>query len=203
MATLRLYYRIEVKDRYGRVKKRTKLKPCNSFVLQFLAMIGGAISHQFQVQSAVYCPAKDTDGNAIAYGMTGTAYAYSFFSVFSADNNAGYGIVAGTGTTPPTNADYKLQTQIAHGVGAGQLDYGTHSLTVAQVVGSNVDLVISRTMYNGSGATITISEIGVYEYGSHPAGGNKTAMLIRDIITPVDIENGETVSIQYTLRTTV
>jgi len=167
-------------------------------------MIGGAISHQFQVLGPVSNPAKDVDGNAIGYGMGSNAYAYSYFSVFAADNNDAYGIVVGSGTTPPTSSDYKLETKIAHGVGAGQLDYGAHSLTVAAVVGSNVDLVISRTLYNGSGATVTIKEIGVYEYGDHPfLGGMKVAMLIRDVITPVEVEVGETVSVQYTLRTTV
>jgi len=203
MAIFRLYYRIEVKDRYGRVKKRTRLHKADSFTLQFLGAVGGWLTHAYLAENAVYSgPCKNTLGSTMYYVVSSPAM-WGFTAVFAADDNDDYGIVVGTGTTPPTNVDYKLETQIAHGTGAGELDYGTHSFTTPQVVGSNVDMVISRTFYNGSGAKVTISEIGVYEYSARPHYGTDSACIIRDVITPVDVENGETVSVQYTLRTTV
>jgi hypothetical protein len=129
--------------------------------------------------------------------ITSTAGYYKF-SVFAPDNTSTYGIVVGTGTTTPTNSDYKLETQIAHGTASGQLDYGAHSRTESKVVGSNVDFVISRTFYNGSGASITVKEIGIYCQSE-----SYYFCLVRDVITPIDVANTQTLTVQYTLRTTV
>jgi len=202
MAKIGLYYKIIVRDKHGKIKRQTRRRKANSCVLGFLAMVEGAITHQFQVQTVVNSVCKDINNVTTGFGMSAGAASYSLFALFAADNNDAYGIVAGTGTTPVTNSDYKLETKIAHGTGSGQLDYGAHSVVNAQVVGSNVDLVLSRTLYNGSGATVTIKEIGMYIYGYTPVTGAATVCIVRDVVSDTPVANGETATVQYTVETT-
>ena len=196
---LGLYNRIVIHDKNGKLVKRTHWKISKSFVLQFLQHIDFMSTHSYGNQG-VSVPIKDVNAASINLWINQGAILY--FAVFAGDNDSGYGILVGTGTTAVTNIDYKMETKIAHGVGAGQLDYGAHSRTAAQVVGANVDLIISRTFYNGSGNSITVNEIGIQCQTVGPAGGAYSFLLARDIITPVAVANAQTLTVQYTFRTT-
>jgi len=77
------------------------------------------------------------------------------------------GLVVGTGTNAVTIADYALQTKIAHGISAGQLQYGSHTFIAPVTTGSNNDWYASRSFTNGSGGSITVNEIGIYYYASY------------------------------------
>ena len=72
------------------------------------------------------------------------------------------GVVLGTGALPVTVDDNKLQTKIADGIGAGQLDYQiTAQDTIATQTATEVYYDISRLFINSSGGTITVNEIGL------------------------------------------
>ena len=150
-----LYYRVLIHNKQGKLVKRTHWKISKSFVLQFLQHVDFMINHAYGLASTTVT-IKDINAASATMGVinSGSVWGSYYFGVFSADNDSAYGILCGTGTTAVTNADYKIETKIAHGVGAGQFDYGAHSRTAAQVVGSNVDFVISRSFYNGSGGSI-------------------------------------------------
>ena len=199
--TIRLYYRVTVTDREGRIKSRTRLRKSHSFVLQFVQMLEYLMRHGV-AGSSVIVSVKDV-GNTARDVTTAALASNKHFGFLAGDDISTYGIVVGTGTGAEANTDYKLGTQIAHGVGAGQLDYGAQSFTAAAVVGANVDLVLYRPFYNGSGNTITVNEIGMY-HGSHDTSDTaRYFCTVRDVVAATNVLNTETVTVQYTLRTTV
>jgi len=199
---LGLYYRCIVADKNGKVVKRTHWKKSRSFVLQFLQHVELLSFHAHNVNPTTI-DMKDTDGVARTVFNINYPSTALYFAMNAPDNNGSYGLVVGTGTAAPTNADYALATIIGHGTGAGQLDYGAHSRTTTGIVGANVDYIISRTYYNGSGASITVNEIGVY-CCSQDSGNNTCCFcIVRDVITAITVANTQTLTVQYTLRTTV
>lgn len=198
---IKLYYRLIIKDKDGNIIRKTRQRKCKSFVIGFLQHIDMMLSALYGNDGPAIT-IKDTSNTNRTIRSSSFSTYYSMSS-FAPDNNQYYGVVVGTGLTSPTNNNYALETQIAHGTGAGQLDYGAHSRTAAAVVGSNVDYIISRSFYNGSGGTIVINEIGLICYTKDSAGTERLFLLIRDVITPIAVYNTQTVTAQYTLRTTV
>lgn len=81
-------------------------------------------------------------------GIVNTLYALEAQS-----GNEFYGILVGTGVTAPVNADYTMQTKVAHGTAASKLQYQATSVGAAGINGANVDLVIARIFINGSGVS--------------------------------------------------
>ena len=112
------------------------------------------------------------------------------------------GIIVGIGNTPTTIDDYKLETVITDGSGAGQLEY---EATVSATVCTNSPAGTwyfdhKRTFTNGSGDTITINEVGLYGYWStiyyH--------MLERTVLgVPYSVLNGEGCIVTYRISLTV
>ena len=199
---LSLLYRCIITDKNGKIVKRTHWRKSRSFVIQFLQHIDVCINNAHDANGATVS-IRDVDNVLRNIQAVGTVTLITFFSVFAGDNDDTYGIQVGTGTTAPTNTDYKLTTKIAHGIGAGQLDYGTHSRTASTVVGANVDFIISRAFYNGSGEPITVNEIGVVCNSEDTASNQYMFLLIRDVITAITTANTQTLTVQYTFRTTV
>ncbi|RLE87271.1 MAG: hypothetical protein DRJ67_05130 [Thermoprotei archaeon] len=110
-----------------------------------------------------------------------------------------YGIVVGSGTTPPTPGDYTLESKIPHGTGAGQLSYGETGVSAVSVKGNDIYLYIDRTFTNLSGADIDISETGLI-------GWNTSAdhvLLARDVFSPpLTVADGAAITIRYTIKAT-
>ena len=132
--------------------------PANSLVKQFLQILKVRFSY-VTLSSAV----RDT-------GNTLRTYTYNTYSLRI---NAGagvttHGIVVGTGTDAVTISDYKLQTLIEHGNGAGQLSYGAvlFDNTDVTVSGSACYYDIKRVLTNNSGGNITVTEVGLYSVDS-------------------------------------
>lgn len=195
MAKIEVLKRILIKDKNGKIKYDSGLVSSNSFVIAFLEHI--------------YCPFDDVavsieDTGNTARNVQTPTLGNVFLLIDAVDDDDNYGIVVGTGTTAEANTDYALATQIAHGTGAGQLDYGAHSFTVPSIVGSSVDMVVSRTFYNGSGSSITVNEIGIYCESKDTGAVARYFCILRDVLTtPEVVANTETLTVQYTIRTTV
>jgi len=200
MPTFGLYYRIVVKDKNGKIVRKTRLRKSHSLVLNFLKLFEAVTAHAYGVNPA-YVSITNTDGVAKSFPNLANALAYSQAFLPPVDSTT-HGIILGTGTTAAANTNTKLETPIGQGVGAGQLDHGAGSYTSARVVGGNVDFVLSRSFYNGSGNTITVKEMGVYMAQMASDGVAYSICIIRDIIAFVDILDTETASAQYTFRTT-
>jgi len=193
------YNHAQAKDRYvkrhGQLRKTTGEMKSHSFVKQFLQQMELSIAHAASVASDSVT-IKDTSNadNLIAFA---TAAANTYWALEAPANTSTYGIQIGTGVTAPATADYTVETQIAHGVGAGQMQYGATGVCAAAVVGANMDLVIARPFTNSSGDSITVKEItavfstqGKYNLGAHDAVNQAVA-------------NGESLVVTYVMRTTV
>ncbi len=146
--------------------------------------------------------------HAIWSGQNTLAEHGKFWKIDSADNDDDYGLVVGTGTNAESQEDTKLQTLIVHGVGSGQLDYQAHSWATSTIVGANVDLILSRNFYNGSGGTITINEVGIYGRACYYYWSSVWYYFyfctLRDKLdTPVTVNDTDSTTIQYTFRTNV
>ena len=188
MATFKLYLTTKVTDRNGRVVHK-KTRASKSFVLQFLQLLETQLYGTVVSIDNTAGVAKNINPNAIGLRCN------------PAVTVSTYGIQVGTGATATASADYVMETLIAHGVGAGELQYGAHSKVTAQIVGANVDFQLSRTFVNGSGGGINVTEFGLTMVGQ--SVGNEYFLCIHDVIGAVAVANGQTLTVTYTLRTTV
>jgi hypothetical protein len=141
------------------------------------------------------------------YYMSGSPGAVSF-QINAGDNTDNYGIIVGSGTDAEALTDYKLQTKIAHGAAAGQLDYNATTFTGTAEVLGNVDLILARSYYNATANTIAVRELAWYvlcyriDYTYH--GIAAYFCVIRDLLPgDVNVASDDTLTVQYTLRTNI
>ena len=114
------------------------------------------------------------------------------------------GIMVGTGTTAPTEDDYKLESQITSGISSSvNRDNGMDS-------NGNPYVQYDITITNTSSSSITISEIGYQQkiYATTTQGGtsasDRTCLFDRTVLDePVTIPSGSYGVIRYTLKTIV
>ena len=114
--------------------------------------------------------------NNTLVGVNGKPTGYSFY-----DRRLSYTISVGTGTTPPTENDYKLENAV--------------SLTlVNKTLVNDRDRTISiiGSIKNQTSEAVTITEVAITIYDSF--------IISRDLITPITIPSGEMRTIQYTIK---
>lgn len=112
-------------------------------------------------------------------------------------NDSTQGIVVGTGTNAVAIGDTKLQTQITHGAGAGQLSHGLQSFVAPSTTGSTRSYTTKRLFTNNSGGTITVQESGIYSTTS-----SFRFCVIRDLTGAVAILNTQVLTLEYTIGIT-
>jgi len=188
--------RLVVTSPDGKVLYDTGDKKSESFVIAFLRY---TYAHMRNVD--ITSPATDgVTKNLFMWGRLSSEGARCNAPV----NNSAYGIVIGVGSTPLSNTDYKLATQCTEGTGANQVVHGAVALkSEALIVGGNVDMVLLRSFTNLSGATITVREAGLYIATVWVAAWSYFCY-IRDLLAvAVDLPDKCSLSVYYTIRTTV
>lgn len=191
---VQLLLRAVVRDSEGRVISDTGRKPSRSFVIQFLEYVYWKFSSPAAVQDATDILNAEEE----IYGGD-LRSATEYFRVKAAVNEDAYGVVIGTGDTAADNEDYKLETKIAEGTGAGQMTHGQSVVEDTGEVGANVDLDIVRIFTNFSGATITVKEAGIYVYSN-----THHHCIVRDVLpAAIDVVDKCSLTIYYTFRTAV
>ena len=153
----------------------------------------------------------DINGNSIVInGASGGTMA-----ITAPSGNDLYGIVIGSGasagSTPPPSA-YKLSAQIPQGTSSGQIEYGAVTLNSPTLSGQITSFTISRSFTNVSGATLTVTEIGLVVYmtgfnmeqsGQPPPLSSDYFMIAYDIpSSAINVQNGQTLTITYTFSVT-
>jgi len=138
--------------------------------------------------------------------------AYRYFRINITDNNGNGGYVTitelrlfragGTSIIPVTINDYRLVSEIIHGTGSGQLQYAPESFgsPTLDLATSSSYFVCSRLFTNNSGGNININEIGLNIRGKYYT--SYSFMIIRDIVDPINLAVGESVTVNYTMRMT-
>ena len=173
----------------------------HSFVLQFLQLLEILMAHAY-ADTAHNVSIKDTGGVSRTVQVGSTFYVVNYMAVEAVATTQTYGVMVGTGTNAPATDDYTLQTQIAHGSGAGQMQYGACSMSAAGIVGANVDLYLVRPFINGSGSTITLKEVGVVVSNLYSSNGQGFFLIAHDSVDQA-VANTECALVSYDIRTTV
>ncbi|MDP1615694.1 MAG: hypothetical protein Q8L68_07830, partial [Methylococcales bacterium] len=157
---------------------------CKSFVRQFMEFL---IVTMGTVQMA---NVRDTSNNL----RTVVPSSINLYTAGGA-GAVNRGVIVGIGTAAPAISDYKLQTPIAHGTAANQLQYATQDYEAPASPDATTSYMgLRRGFTNGSGASITIREVGIY--GCDSTGGD--FMFARDLITGgLAVPNGATATITY------
>lgn len=179
---------LTVKDKDGKITDHRIMKS-KSFVRQLLELLWVQF---YSIGEFPEYQLRDIT-NTLHY-VASTCY------LFSANAGAGittYGIVVGTDGAAPTINDYHLGALIAHGVGAGQLQYSAVTFGAPASDATTSQFTITRDFANGSGAGITVNEIGLYVYAGRYIT-NFSFMTIRDVIAGgILVPNGQTLTVNY------
>jgi len=205
-ANLDLFYEIEVRDKNGNLISKRKGRS-KSLLRNFALMLrglmagnlGGVVSNS-RWNSKVTVTA--TDGTTFQYpSMNSTPDGMTSDSAMEAsalERTDKYGVVVGTGSTPVTRDDYKLESQVPDGFADGQMVYG--KTTVEDVDGDPPSSVfrIIRTFTNEGSTTITIYEIGLIVKAQ-----DKHVLIARDVLdTPQDVPAAATLTVRYIFKVT-
>lgn len=192
---MNLYITREIRDKNGKLIKRWRRRQSKSFVKQWMQLLEAIMAHAYGA-NADAVTIKDT-GNTNRSVFAQVTDSYYWLAAEAPANTSTYGTQIGTGTTAPTTADYSMETQIAHGVGAGQMQYGACSVQSAAVNGASMEMNITRAFVNGSGGAITVREVGlvVDTIGF-------MFLVLRDAVNDT-VNDGQTYTVTYTLQTTV
>jgi len=176
----------------GRITNTVEL-PFRSYVHQHVLMM-----HQSFVNVAT-AGMVSTTGASFTLTLSGGIDA---FVLTAPINVATYGIVLGSGSTPATINDTKLQSQIGHGIGVGQLSHAAVTFTAPGSSSTTASFQAKRQFTNNSGAAIPISEAAIYYYGM---GTSTTAICgSRDVFSsPFTLATGSTVEVRYTFGATL
>ena len=193
---------LKVKRKDGSIREHRAIRS-KSYVRQFLELL---LVQMNMVPESHPMSIRDTGNN-----LREVAFSNWTFGSNAPVGDDAYGLVIGIGTTAPTIDDYKLETQIAHGTGGGQIQYGDVAFGLPTASGSVSHFTVTRDFPNASGGTITVNEIALYvrALGSQPGYYYKREsiwvfMIIRDIIAGgIDVPNGETLTVNYRQQSTI
>jgi len=193
---------LTVRKKDGTIREHRVMKS-KSFVRQFFDLL--LVQMQLVTEVAPMA-VKDITGTTRYLAFSG-----ELFGCNALIGDDTFGIVAGTGTTSPTINDYSLETKIAEGTGAGQLQHGNVAYGLPTASGSISHFTITRDLSNGSGAEITVNELGLYvkarEAQFHVYRREallQIFMTIRDVISGgIAVPNGDTLTVNYRLQATV
>lgn len=181
-----------VKDKDGKVTER-RVMESKSFVQQWLQLLWANMYFLFDTKVSI----KDTGGVV--------RNVYSHYTNFRSNAGSGittFGVIVGMGTTSLAMDDYAMETPIAHGTGAGQLQYSAMTFGAPADDGTVSQFTLTRDFANGSGGAVTVNEIGLYVKGFD--GATKYFLGIRDVIAGgIAVPNGQTLTVNYRIQATV
>ena len=181
---MRLYYEIIVEDRQGKIIARLK-DEAKSWLKQYSQMVYGGMSGSAQTLT-------DITGVGRTQSVT-----YDLMNIWLNAGDDQRGPVVGSGSTPITIEDYKLESQISHGTGPGQLDHFANVIIYPSVEGSQCSHQLKKIFHNSSGAPVTVREVGIYCRIS--SAGN--ACIARDVLPgAVTVPDGGAITLIYSVK---
>lgn len=119
-------------------------------------------------------------------------------SLIAPNGTDDYGLQVGSGAGGESPTDYKLTTQIDHGVGGGELQYGLTTVSAVTIDADDIYVDVSRTFTNGSGGIVTVRELGLVNLNSP-----EFYLIIRDkLADPTQVPHEGILTLTYRLQTT-
>ena len=198
--TFKAHLVIVVRDKDGKViniHKQRSHSPTANFVqvllpLSYYTITGNTVT------------VTNISGSSNAWSFTLGSYSYPN----TATNNPSYLVMIQVGSGQQSNpySSHNLAAPIANGNGPGQLSYSPPSILQNIIVsGDSASFVISQTFTNVSGATITITEVGVVVNVQNNGPGcaytqnfGPVLMWYDTLSSPISIPNGGGITIYYT-----
>lgn len=199
--TPKMWIECEVRDKDGKLIDKRKFRGM-SWVGNIIALLSSIFGVWGVTTSSIYGVAGrsdivKTDGTTTDFAIAGGASSVCGGQAPAGDLRAG--ILVGASDTPVSIGQYDLLQRITHGTGAGQLLYGSTVVETLIKTATTWTLRIVRTFTNGSGATVTVKEIGLFH-----CRGSYTFMLARDVISPaIEVPDGATLTVRYIITHTV
>ncbi|MBA7695851.1 hypothetical protein ES703_104491 [subsurface metagenome] len=181
-------YEVIVRDKDGNVIQRQK-GPSRSYLKAYNQLL-------LALMSRVARTFADTSG------VNRTCEAFSTYAlrVLAVAGNISWGTRVGAGLTAVDISDYALETPIAHGVGAGQLDHLAVTVSTPTVTATESAYTVKRIFLNKSGGTIVVTEIGMYCIGRGIAPPYYFC-IVRDVLgVPVVIPDGGAITVIYSFK---
>ena len=125
---------------------------------------------------------KIGSGNAnTIYSVSGSQYSNTASS--SIYNIGEYkGIALGTGTTPPTYSDFRIETPVEPS------GYSNNSYSIS----ADCQQVLTQSYTNKSSGDIIVTELGLFVTDSDSSANAGKILLTRNVISPVTIKPNET-----------
>jgi len=200
LPTFKAYLVIVVRDKDGKVidiHKQRSHSPTANFIqlllpVSYYSITGKAIT------------VTNINGSSNPWSLTRGAYTYPN----TAANNPSYLVMIQVGSGQQSNpySAYELAAPISNGNGPGQLSYSIPSIVPNIIVsGSSASFVIIQTLTNSSGATITITEVGVVvniqnnaPYCAYQQNFGPVLLWYDTLSSPISIPNGGGITIYYT-----
>jgi len=173
---IKIEIRAELRDPQGKLIKRYPWKKANSLLKQFIQILMVQMSTVAQ---------NTTDTGGVERSLTISSQNFNSAGAAALTTN---GVVVGSGTTPVSMTDTKLQTQVTTNVA-----HSAHSLAVENPDASTWRVYIARVFTNNTGATLQIREVGLYCFGA----GSTWNFAIDHTLYSVDVPNGVGVTITY------
>ena len=191
----------------GRVTHRHKQRS-HSWVrngYNVLTCIMMAINYNDAAYGAGFLNLKATTGTiqrkaaAIIYGYNDSDWETAGCGYMASAGSLINGIVVGSGINAESFEDFTLQTQIAHGTGAGQLSYAQCEAPVKSYdAGTKTfSCVWTRYLNNNSGGDVTVNEVGLIMSTNTNYGYR--GMVSRDKLgAPVVVASAGQLKVSYT-----
>ena len=168
------------KDKYGNILFQEEV-PCDSLLRQFQQYWYARLTPKTEVVT-------DTGGSGRTVGSDDSQ------AVTAAVTNDNYGILVGSNNTAVVIDDYGLNTKIAHGSGAGELEYGLTIVTNNETASEDY-VMVSRIFTNTSGGDVTVREAGLCTLATP-----YYFLIAREVITEQVLANTETLTINYKIK---
>jgi len=186
---------ITVKDKDGKITEH-RVQKSQSFVRQWLELLYLQASG---IRGGYGYSIRDT-GNVVR----GVHVDTENLRVDAGATVITHGIVVGSGSTEPAIDDYALETQITHGVVAGQLQYSDMAIGHPAADATISQITVTRDFANGTGASVTVYEIGMYVIAQGVDEESCYFMVLRDVIAAgIEVPDGQTLTINYRLQAAV
>lgn len=195
----------EIFDAYSEKIDIHHEQECHSWTRNFYNLIASQMLSVNSTDSSTFGDGhinwKDHDGTLRGV----SSYAQSLYSsnpYQGSSDDDDYGIVVGTGSTAESFEDYQMDSLIAAGDGAGELNYSeSPEPTFAWDSGARTfDIVHRRYMANNSGGSITIAEIGLKARVYYSSGQTNYALMARDVLgSSVAIADAGVARCKYTV----
>jgi len=194
-------YELEVRDKHGKLIRRIRGES-HSWTRWFLGLLKGQFATRHMVAiGGGNETVKDITGADQTYPRHDDSTLQTYYKDISVDcpgNDDSYGVVVGDDDTPNIADQLALNSQIAHGSGAGQLVYGAHTFESVSDADGEFGFRIIRSFTNNSGSTVTVKEIGIYARACSVEAVSFYVCLARDVLaTPQSIPDGAALTVRY------